>query len=61
LTKTGLKALEFPEAPEMIKSSINQQKKAKYAINGNTKSKVLLQVGNNPSDFCTPVDFTVLF
>jgi hypothetical protein len=40
----------------MIKVSINPQKNAKYAINGNTKSsKVLLQVGNNPSDFCTPL------
>jgi hypothetical protein len=42
------------QAPEMIKAPSTTEK-AKYAINGNTKSsKVLLQVGNNPSDF-TPL------
>ena len=42
----------FSAAPETIKSSINPQKKAKYAISGMIKSsKLFLHVGNNPSDF----------
>ena len=47
---------KFKAAAEAYEVLSDPQKKAKYAISGKIKSsKVLLQVGNNPSDFCFPL------
>jgi hypothetical protein len=52
LTKLDLRLWNF-QAPEMIKAPSTTEK-AKYAINGNTKSSKYFWVGNKPSDF-TPL------